>query len=61
MKYGIMIGSNIFIGTSGILNLETIDGNKEFFKIRELQRIRSKGSYIVVDCDIKEPNGNRIV
>lgn len=56
-----MIGSNMFIGTNGILITE-IDGKfKEFFKVREIFRIRSQGSYLAVDCDIKDIDEKREV
>lgn len=59
--YAVIHGSDMFIGTSGILSYE-IDGRlKEFFKIREIDRNRSEGSYISVDVDIKDIDGNREV
>lgn len=59
MKYAIMLGSNMFIGTNGIFTVEIDGKEKEFFKIREIYRARSKGSYLVVDCDIKDFDNKR--
>ena len=61
MTFGIDLGSNLFIGTSGIMSVETDTGLKEFFRIREIARARVFGSYIVVDCDIKDGTGQREV
>jgi len=67
MTYGIMLGSNLYIGTNGVLTVTDENSStgksqtKEFFRIREIDRKRSHGSYLVVDCDIKDPNGNREV
>ena len=58
-RYAIMLGSNMLIGTSGVMIIEDNDKEKEFFRVREIHRVRSSGSYIVVDCDIKDPQGNR--
>ena len=59
MKYAIMIGSNMFTGTNGILTVELNGKTKEFFRIREIYRARSEGSYLAVDCDIKDAENNR--
>lgn len=59
MKYAIMLGSNMFIGTNGIFTVEINGKIKEFFRIREFIRERSEGSYITIDCDIKDSDNNR--
>lgn len=59
MKYAIMIGSNMFIGTNGVLTVELNGVSKEFFRIREIYRARSEGSYLAVDCDIKDNDNSR--
>lgn len=59
MKYAIMIGSNMFIGTNGVFNVEINGKNKEFFKIREIFNERSNGSYLAIDCDIKDSDNER--
>lgn len=60
MQYGVLLGSNLLVGTSGVITVVEDDGSqKEFFRIRELHRVRSEGAYIVVDCDIKDAEGNR--
>lgn len=61
MLYGIILGSNLFIGTNGVLSYK--EGNKiiPFFRIREIFRERSPGSYLAVDCDIIDNSGNREV
>lgn len=61
MSYAIMLGSNMFIGTNGIMSVEVNNRSKEFFRIREIYRVRSEGSYLVVDCDIKDNDGVREV
>ncbi|MFK8281001.1 hypothetical protein [Capnocytophaga cynodegmi] len=59
MKYAVMIGSNMFIGTSGVLRVETNGKLKEFLNVREIFRERSEGSYLAVDCDIKDAKNKR--
>jgi len=59
MKYAIMIGSNMFIGTNGVLSVDSNGKSKEFFRVREINRARSEGSYLAVDCDIKDDENNR--
>ena len=61
MAFGIMIGADLLIGTNGVMVVETDSGPKEFFRIREIDRARSGGSYLVVDCDVKDAHGNREV
>ena len=61
MKYAIMLGSNVLIGTTGILIVEEDNEKKEFFRVRKLRRERSSGEYIVIDCDIKDIDGKREV
>lgn len=59
MEFAIALGSNLFIGTNGILTVE-IDGNLvDFFRVRELFRVRSDGSYLAIDCDVKDKENNR--
>ncbi|MDX1364039.1 MAG: hypothetical protein R3243_07465 [Arenibacter latericius] len=59
MKYAIMIGSNMFIGTSGVLSVDCDGTSKEFFRVREINRARSEGTYLAVDCDIKDVDNIR--
>ncbi|SRX75775.1 hypothetical protein [Aequorivita antarctica] len=61
MKYAIMLGSNMFIGTNGVFTVEINGKLKEFFKVREIFRERSEGSYLAVDCDIKDFENKREV
>ncbi len=67
MAYAVLFGSNLYVGTTGVLTVTDKDPSTgqdkttEFFRIREIDRKRSLGSYLVVDCDIKDPNGNREV
>lgn len=61
MKYAIMLGSNMFIGTNGVLKVQKGDKVIEFFKIREVFKARSEGSYLAVDCDIKDVDNVREV
>ena len=61
MKYAIMLGSNMFIGTNGVFTVEINGKLKEFFKVREIFRERSEGSYLTVDCDIKDSENKREV
>lgn len=62
MNYAVVIGSDMFIGTSGVVRYKDEGGNlKEFFRIRELFRERSEGSYLTVDVDIKDSEGTRVV
>jgi len=58
-KIAIVLGSRLFVGTNGILTVEI--GNKmvEFFRIREFFRVLSTGSYLTVDCDIKDKDNQR--
>ena len=65
MAYAVLFGSDLYIGTTGVLTVTDQDPatgqekTKEFFRIREIDRKRSFGRYLVIDCDIKDPNGNR--
>lgn len=61
MKYAIMLGSNMFIGTNGVFTVEINGKLKEFFKVREIFRQRSEGSYLTVDCDFKDSDDEREV
>lgn len=61
MNYGIVLGSNLLLDTQGVLNVLENGRQREFFRVRELQRVRSEGSYLVVDCDIKDGSGTREV
>jgi len=48
MNYGIILGSNLLIDTQGILKVFENGKQREFFRVRELHRIRSEGSYLVL-------------
>ena len=61
MKYAVMLGSDLYIGTTGILTVTDKGKKKEFFRIREINKARSIGSYLAVDCDIKTADGIREV
>ena len=58
-KYAIVFGSDMYIGTDGILTVEVDGKQSEFFRIREIFRVRSSGSYLTVDCDIKDKDNVR--
>lgn len=60
-KYAIVLGSDMYIGTNGILTVEIGGKMIEFFKVREIYRVRSAGSYLAIDCDIKDNENNREV
>jgi len=55
----IMLGSNMYIGTDGLLKY--FNGSKyiDFFKVREIHNNRNFDSYLAVDVDIKDNEGNR--
>jgi len=65
MTYAVLFGSDLYVGTTGVLSVTETDPSagkertREFFRIRELDRKRSLGSYLVIDCDILDPNGSR--
>jgi len=59
MNYAVVFGSDVFIGTTGVISFAQDGKTKEFFTIREIFRERSEGSYLAVDCDIKDEQGNR--
>jgi len=61
MKFAVMFGSNLYVGTSGVLTYEHAAKEHEFFRIREINHVRSSGSHVVVDCDIKDADGQREV
>jgi hypothetical protein len=61
MNYGIVLGSNLLIDTQGVLRVFENGKQREFFRIRGLHRIRSEGSYLVLDCDIRDSDGIREV
>ncbi len=49
----------MYIGTNGILTVEIGGKMVEFFKIRKFFRVRSAGSYLAIDCDIKDNENKR--
>ena len=60
MRYAIVFGSDMFVGTSGVLSYESATGEiKEFFRVREVHRELSEGSYLTLDVDVKDNNGDR--
>lgn len=59
MNYAIMLGSNMFIGTTGVLTVADEGKMKEFFRIREEDCARSVGSKLTIDCDIRDSSGTR--
>jgi len=59
MNYLVMLGSEMFYGTTGVLTVQSGDKLVEFFRIREIYRVLSKGSYLSVDCDIKDNDNIR--
>ncbi len=59
--YAVMLGSNMYIGNDGILKYRDDGGYKEFFKVRQIYRQRSLGSYLAVNVDIKDGQGKREV
>ena len=61
MNYLVMIGSDMCYGTNGVLTVQVGDKFIEFFKIREIFRVRSDGSYLAVNCDIKDKDNVREV
>jgi hypothetical protein len=62
MKYAVIFGSDIYIGTTGVLGYEDNKGKvKEFFTVREVYRERSDGSYLALNVDIKDIDGSREV
>ncbi len=54
MSYAVMVGSYVFIGTNGILNVEISGKSKKNFCIREIHRVRYEGAYLAVGSDIKD-------
>lgn len=58
-KYAVVFGSDMYIGTNGILTVEINGKLVEFFRIREIFRERSSGSYLTIDCDIKDKDNKR--
>jgi len=59
--FAILLGDNLFIGTNGVIRTIEPSGPFEFFRLREIDRPRFGGSYIGVDCDIKDAEGAREV
>lgn len=60
MKYGVLLGSNLFIDTYGTLDWVDDNGKRhQFFKIKEIWRQRSDGSYLALDVDVKDNDGKR--
>ena len=58
-KIAVLLGSNLFVGTNGVLTVEIDKKKVNFFKIRKIFRILSFGYYLTVDCDIKDKDNNR--
>ncbi len=61
MNYLVMLGSDMFYGTNGVLTVENNGKFSEFLRIREFHRNRSNGSFLTVDCDIKDKDNEREV
>jgi hypothetical protein len=61
MNYLVMLGSDMFYGSNGVLTVQIENKLVEFFRIREIYRARSEGSYLTVDCDIKDNDNVREV
>lgn len=59
-KVAIILGSNMFIGDP-VLIVEINGKMVDFFKVRERFRVLSTGSYLTVDCDIKDKDNKREV
>jgi hypothetical protein len=59
MRYAVALGSDMFVGANGILSVESGGEEVDFFRIREIYRVRSEGSYLTVDTDIKDKDGQR--
>jgi hypothetical protein len=56
-KIAIFLGNNMFIGD--VLKV-LIDGKiVDFFRVREIFRVLSSGSYLTIDCDIKDKDNKR--
>ncbi len=53
------LAQNMFFGSNGVLNVEINSKVVEFFKIREIYKVRSEGSFLAVDCDIKDRDNIR--
>jgi hypothetical protein len=54
----VILGNNLFIGTP-VLRVEINNKLVEFLKVREIFRERSEGSYLTIDCDIKDKDNKR--
>lgn len=62
MAYAILLSSNVFIGTDGVLSVQVPPAPpKEFFKIQGVENHRQLSSRLVVDCDIRDETGAREV
>ena len=61
MTCAMIFGADLFLHVNGVLKVEDNGILKEFFKFHEVDRARSLGSYLVVDCDIKDSEGTREV
>ncbi len=51
----------MFYESNGVLSNITEKGKVNFFKIREIHKERSMGSYLAIDCDIKDLSSKRII
>lgn len=64
---GVIFGSNLYVqqitaDLHTVLEWENEQGSvQEVFRLRELFRERSTGSYLVIDCDLRDRDGNREV
>lgn len=61
MNYLIMLGSNMFYGSNGVISYVNDGRLVNFFKVREIYKERSTGSYLAIDCDIRDAENKRII
>lgn len=54
----ILLGNNLYVGQP-VLLVFIKDKWVDFFKLREIHRVRSNGSYMTIDCDIKDKDNVR--
>jgi hypothetical protein len=59
----VILGSNQFLNSQGYLQVQDEAGGpfREFLRVRDIDRKRSSGYYLVLDVDIKTPDGEREV
>lgn len=60
MKYAFIIGTSAFIVPNGVISYADADRTKEIIRIRSIYHDTQPGSYLSVDANVEDAEGNTI-